>query len=74
MLWGAGSTGGCGGTLGGCGGALGGLQGTQVWVAGFPYRVQYHSFRQREHRLAASVPHTLQRGLSGARASIISRL
>lgn len=43
-------------------------------TAGLPYREQYHSFRQREHRLAASVPHTLQRGLSGARASIMSRL
>lgn len=41
---------------------------------GVPYRAQYHSFRQREHRLAASAPHTLQRGLSGARASIMSRL
>lgn len=43
-------------------------------VAELPYRVQYHSFRQREHRLAASTPHTLHRGLSGARASIMSRL
>lgn len=41
---------------------------------GLPYRVQYHSLRQREHRLAASTPHTRHRGLSGARASSRSRL
>lgn len=54
-------------------GALRGCRGPKG-VAGLPYRVQYHSFRHREQRLAASTPHTLQRGLSGARASIMSRL
>lgn len=53
-----------------CSGSTEGLQG----VAGLPYREQYHSFWQREQRLPASAPHTLQRGLSGARASIMSRL
>lgn len=52
---------------------IGGDRG-QRGLAGLPYRVQYHSFRQREHRLAASVPHAPQRGLLGARASIMSRL
>lgn len=61
-----GSTEGLRGLWGGCRGSGG--------AAGLPYREQYHSFRQREQRLAASTPHTLQRGLSAARASIMSRL
>lgn len=44
----------------------------QCWT--WHARVQYHSFLQREHRLAASTPHSRQRGLSGARASSMSRL